>query len=1086
MTIKPSGPGAISLPRETVLASAGTGKTYTLSSRLIGLLAAGAEPDAILASTFTRKAAGEILARVLTRLAHGALSPEAAGILSRDITLPDGPTVQLDTQDFSDLLRKLVRNIHRANVGTLDALLIRMAGSFSSNLGLPPEWSIGDEPTSRRIEAEALQRVLTRAGVAETAELVRMTMRGESGRGVHQRLLTQLLEVRALVLQRDLPDPEELWAPPDPLRFDDGPPRESGFLWEELLEAMATIPLPTGASGKPDGHFKNALARGVEHLAGREWEKYCRTGLGGKVLAGETTFYRKPIPPEIQEVVQRALEGVAQEVRSGLADQSRALRALATGFHDEMAGLKQREGSYRFSDITLLLATADPLANHQDLWYRLDQKAHHILLDEFQDTSRPQWEALFPLVTEVLSGTAEERSALMVADPKQSIYGWRGAEPDMAARIAHRYDLAPSTLDKSYRSAACVLDSVNAVFGSLPENPVFGLREDAQSAAEAWGRGFKTHRAAKDLEGYVRMEAGPPKPLSTRSDRPEFMAWAARRIADLHRAAPGATLGVLVRRNAAVSRIIGTLRGMGVEVSEEGAGTVADSPAVAACLALLRMADHPGDRLASYHAARSPLGPVVGLDDPDDTVRRKATALEIRGGLLSDGYPAVLEAWIQGLLRAGPMDGRERGRLNQLLELAYRWEGRTSLRPTDFVRWVESESVEAPSDAMLRVMTVHQAKGLEFDVVVLPELHLELATGRGIHQAILPLKDFETGSLLRIFPNLPKDLRPLFPDLALAGRQDRRAELHDALGVAYVAMTRARHALHLLVESDHPDRESKLAFTFACLIQAGLGIDGVDLGEGDVLFESGNPTWAEEVDRFVTAPKRTPHTGSTLLDGAGAPAEPRPRVRFRPQRSPSALVRDDGPNLGSLLATGSGEGRRVGTIVHEWLETLSWLEDWAPDPNVLFRLGRRVVPNLSREESDALFNELSGWMESEEIGSCLTRASYPEGSEVLTEEPFAIKWKDAVFQGRVDRIVLLKRDGELLGAEVLDYKTDTVHPAQGGHFAEAEARYRPQLDAYRRAVGARFGLSPAQVSGGLIFLRPGTVRRLPQGDIETA
>ena len=79
--------GSPSYPRELVLASAGSGKTYRLSSRIIGLLAVGAPPGSILASTFTRKAAGEILERVLVRLAEGASDPEKARELGRDAHL---------------------------------------------------------------------------------------------------------------------------------------------------------------------------------------------------------------------------------------------------------------------------------------------------------------------------------------------------------------------------------------------------------------------------------------------------------------------------------------------------------------------------------------------------------------------------------------------------------------------------------------------------------------------------------------------------------------------------------------------------------------------------------------------------------------------------------------------------------------------------------------------------------------------------------------------------------------------------------------------------------------------------------------
>ena len=979
---------------------------------------------------------------------------------------------------FSTILKKLVSNIHRTNVGTLDALLIRMAGSFSGDLGLPPEWSIGDEPTAARIEAEALQRVLSRAGPSETAELVRMTMRGESGRGVHQRLLAQLLEIRDLVLLRDIPDSDELWTPPRPASFGN---EAQAIAWNEVTEAMQDLSLPVGASGKPDGNFRKAMERGIQHLEAREWEKFCTAGLGSKILEGQEVFHNKPIPPDIQAVVRRALSGVAGEVLGELSAQGRALRALTSAFHEELDGLKQQEGSYRFSDIPLLLASADPLGTRQDLWYRLDQKAHHLLLDEFQDTSRAQWEAIEPLAQEILSGHAEERSALFVADPKQSIYGWRGAEPDMARRIGRHYGLRESTLDKSYRSSVHILETVNQVFGSLSENPVFGLRDDASEAAEHWSRGFKRHIAARDLDGYVCLEAGPSKPASARSDRPEFMAWAALRIAELHEAAPGATLGVLVRRNAAVSRIIGTLRGMGVDVSEEGAGTVADSPSVAAFLAALRLADHPGDRLARYHVATCPLGMVVGITDPEDSIQARTVALGIRRDLLEKGYPSVLESWVRGIFRHVRVGTRERGRLSQLLELAYRWEGRAGLRPTDFVRWIESESVEAPTGAMLRVMTVHQAKGLEFDVVVLPELHLDLTKGRGLHQAVLPLRDPESGRIRRVFPSLPKGLRPLFPEMEEAGRQDLRAELHDALGVAYVAMTRARHALHLLVESDQADGKSSRGFTFAGLVLGGLGLFGQPITKGDVLYKMGNSAWASGDGRFLRKPKRRPSEGSDLLVETGPPASPRPRNRLRPQKSPSALSHEDLPSLGHLLSGRGREGRRIGSIVHEWLETLIWVEDWHPDPDDILRMARRVAPDLTPRVSRALFRDLSDWLEAPALRNQLSASAYPKGSEVLTEVPFAMNWEGSLYQGRVDRIVLWKEGQRISGAEVLDYKTDPLDSSDSKAAAESCERYRPQLNIYRRAVSARFGVPVDLVAGTLLVLRAGSVQRLHSG-----
>src|SRR5712692_9334319 len=97
--------------QKVIRASAGSGKTHQLTSRYIGLLAAGVEPDTILATTFTRKAAGEILDRVLDRLAQGA-GDRAKG---KTLAVQMG---RLDLPDFTKLLRKLLLGLHRVRIGT--------------------------------------------------------------------------------------------------------------------------------------------------------------------------------------------------------------------------------------------------------------------------------------------------------------------------------------------------------------------------------------------------------------------------------------------------------------------------------------------------------------------------------------------------------------------------------------------------------------------------------------------------------------------------------------------------------------------------------------------------------------------------------------------------------------------------------------------------------------------------------------------------------------------------------------------------------------------------------------------------------
>ena len=125
-----------------IRASAGTGKTYQLTNRYIGQLTVGAEADQILATTFTRKAAGEILSRVLVRLARAAVDEDARRELGQAIDVR-----QLSPRQCLKLLSELTRNLHRIQICTLDSFFGCIARSFGLDLGLPPGawtgWCLG-------------------------------------------------------------------------------------------------------------------------------------------------------------------------------------------------------------------------------------------------------------------------------------------------------------------------------------------------------------------------------------------------------------------------------------------------------------------------------------------------------------------------------------------------------------------------------------------------------------------------------------------------------------------------------------------------------------------------------------------------------------------------------------------------------------------------------------------------------------------------------------------------------------------------------------------------------------------------------
>ncbi len=1156
---------APAVPRELILASAGSGKTFRISSRIIGLLAAGEEPEAILASTFTRKAAGEILGRVLVRLAEAALDPEKARELSEHAALA-ADAVPLDCDRCLDLLAGLTRGLHRLNIGTLDAFFVRAAQTFAHDLGLPPAWGIADEPTSRRIRAEALQEVLRQADPGTVVELVRLANRGDVARSVHEALLSRIGALYEVYHQVD--PAADAWTLYPGLEGGDASegggvagsaPYEAGTAArhgaahgtvygaggggaegaagradgdhapargrpatgasgvaarERLADAIAALEAPRTAKGTPNASWAKALAAAADAVRRGDWEGFVGLTLTQKVLTGDDTYSRVAIPGDVLAVFGDALEVACRVIGRRLSAQIGAIGRLVAHFDEAYGRLLYREGAYRFDDVTRLLGGPSALGARPDLDYRLDARMRHLLLDEFQDTSVPQWSALESVVDALLGGGGEGRAggdaevaagtradgaesaavgsrgaAVVVADPKQSIYGWRGARPELVHAVGTRYGLDREVLARSWRSSQVVLDAVNDVFESIASNPA--LDEVGREVAADWARAYAHHEAARGLPGHVRMVVGPDDGGNVQH-RPKLLARAAELVRELREEAPGFGIGVLTRENKAVTRLIHELRRLGIEASEEGGNPLTDSPAVASVLALLHLSDHPDDRIARYHVAKTPVGEAVGYRDPGDGGGARRLAQRFRERLLRDGYGATLNDLAGRLLPA--CGERDRRRLMQLVELAYRYDPRATLRPTDFVRVVESERIEDPTAASVRVMTIHQSKGLEFDIVVLPELDGAIFRGGGA--AVLPYREDPTGPITRVYPYIGKELLPLFPEIEAAYRQHRGAIVRDALSTLYVAMTRARHALHLVVKPDSGDKVSA-AMSPAMIVRHAL-VPGVVAVEGDVLYEAGDPRWHERI--APPEPEQATRADEVAVEGAGGGASvdastaaagaagtaalslyvrlrdaaPR-RLRMLPRRTPSELEGGMQVDLRQRLRLENAAALEHGSLVHAWCEEIVWLDDGLPDDDRLLTIARRVAPRLEEVEVRALAARFREWMARPEIAAALRREAYPADARVERERRFIHRAGDAIVEGIIDRLVVWGADGRVEGAEVLDYKTDALDPGDAEALAERVAFYRPQIAAYREAVAGMYGLDLDRVGAKLLFLGSGVV-----------
>jgi ATP-dependent exoDNAse (exonuclease V) beta subunit len=1046
------------LPCLIIRASAGSGKTFQLAMRMIGVLARGELPDHVLATTFTRKAAGEILERVLLRMADAALSAEEAANLSKLTATP-----KASRQEWADRLAELVRRIHRVRVSTLDSFAMQLAGGFSPELALPAGWRIASELEAVGMRQEAIGRVI-RQHPAEVATLVGLLVKGEARRSVLDELDGLAAGLEGVFLQTDT----AAWD-----RIPAGATL-SGKELDRLLERASEEPLDEGSQ------LEKARNGDLENFRSEEWIDFLKKGLAKAILETEPPKYnRKPIPHSLVEVYRRLISHTKGIVLERLADQTRATRRFLELYHEEHERIKLRRRLFRFEDVTRKAAHEDVTGRFDEVAFRMDFRVDHLLLDEFQDTSLDQWRLLLPFARRTVE-KVKSRSFFCVGDGKQAIYGWRGGVAELFDAVDRQLEgLTTMPLSKSYRSSPVVMKVVNQVFSGVASLKVLA---EHRIGVEPWARQFQEHTTHKsDLAGYVRLCSAPE------AKRPRqgavTLQYAADEVARIAARSPGRTVGVLVRDNKAVGTLIYWLRKQGVWASEEGGNPLTDSPIVAAVLSAFTAADQPADRVARYHVATSPLGGVLDLTDHDPFSKWLLFSHDLRDRLLGEGYGRLLSDWMDRL--ASSCDARELSRLSSLVELAWRYDPQCTLHPRDFVAFVESERVQDPTAAPVRVMTIHQAKGLEFDIVVLPQLDgrwsgltPQLVVGRpdpaGPPEVVLRYANAEERKML------PGRLQEVFDEHK--GRQTR-----EALCLLYVSVTRAIHELVMIVAPRKPGSTPSL--TFAGIVRESLKCSDEENAES-ILFETGDPRWFTTVDREA-APAAAPLQDPAPLVLADQPAQ---RSRSLVHRRPSDLAGGGKARLSDLMRLERSEALDWGTLFHAWFETIEWIDDGEPSDDVLIQAARERL--TSPLPLDSAIAEFRAMLRQTEIRNVLCKTSLEAASKsrrdtpaaatqksqaptwaVMRERRFAVVHDGHFLIGSIDRLVVLYDGGTPAGAEILDYKTDPIARGDVRAVDQAVRKYKPQLDLYCVAAAQQLGLSRKMVSASLILLKPGIVAR---------
>ena len=1079
-------------------AGAGTGKTRILVDRVVEIVRRGAAPiQEVVVITFTEKAAGELRARIRDRLhehLNGASEPERTRY------------------------QAALRNLVSAHIETIHAFASSLLREFPLEARIDPGFQQLDAVGSDVDLQERWDDWIWSVTGAQLAAVERCLRLGLTLATVRQG--AQILDgYRELKLSPGPPPPRPARALlENMLSILDQAETVAGACIRSSDRCLASyhalrrgVAAAQQASAAAPPSRREAVVEAALHALSFRRDR------------GNRSNWRPPERLEqMRQLLETAQEQLTRFHDSLNESALQHLTQALTGFVNTAARGRRREGKLNFDD--LLIEARSLVANHPTVRAALQDRIRFLLVDEFQDTDPLQAELVFLLAGSDPPAPHADAAApdwrnvslapgklFIVGDPKQSIYRFRRADIDTYLAAKQVFSEQPAgrtrvaTVSQNFRSRPEITTWVNETFA-----PVLTANRAFPGAQPE----YRPIHAYRDPAAEPRVVLVYPEAPLTDIRLPELRAAeataVARVVADLvdnpawQIADEGGQAGdlrrisfrdicILVDSRTEIKRYTSQLKARQVPYILDGGQEFFQRQEVRDLTAILRAIDDPSDQVAlvaalksdafccsdvellEYRAAGGRFS-LLARDQPDSAVGRALTRLHARYQDKSTlTLPFLVDRAIRESFLVEPIlhTGREHQRaanLKFIVERAAEFavNEADALRP--FVRWLtqRKEGRHEPelhlaetADEVVRIMTVHSAKGLEFPVVILAKLSGGESGSRA--QTVVDrsrgVLEFEVGS---------RDNRFRTPGFAAAATREDTYYKAEKARLMYVAATRAQD---LLVVPVYQSDQSPGMFqhlpqlpSWGQVVDEGLrtAAGGARITLADhfperELAAAPLPSfpadlaaqWQRQRElRSVHLRAGPTYTTPSQLaaDTIKQPRETEPPDRSEPEKdldryadTDRALGTADGAAGAAFV--GSSAARQRGVLVHEVLYRCD-----LADPDSAAHWAQRLTADCGAPELAA---EVARYADRVLRSPAMPRVLVAR--RVLRELPLA--WYDGNRNTYVEGFVDLAFE-EAAGWVIADYKTDALPDGQGGGVRGLLERYHPQVDEYRRAVTA--------------------------------
>ncbi|WP_395051018.1 UvrD-helicase domain-containing protein [Flavobacterium sp.] len=1015
-------------------ASAGSGKTYALVKEYLKIILVAKKNDAyrnILAITFTNKAVHEMKSRIVGSLSEFSKdnpSEKAHDLMQHLAIETQLSLIQIKTKS-QQIIKHIIHNYAAFDISTIDKFTHKVIRAFAHDLGLPMTFEVTLDTENLLIEA--VDAIIAQAGEDETLTklLIDFTME-KTDDDKSWDISREILETGRLVLNEN--NRNEI------THFHDKTIAQFVEIKKKLAEASKVLEKENAAIAESALLLIEKNGIDTKSFSGSYFPKHLQSIQEGKFNPKNKTYHEiddikinktakdgviiENIIPELLQILGTIYKNFEKRDFYKAFLKNITPLSLLNTVSNELAKIQEEQNVLSISEFNAIIHREIQNQPAPFIYERLGERYRHFFIDEFQDTSEMQWQNLIPLIDNATSSEidGEKGTLMIVGDPKQSIYRWRGGKAEQFIALSkdknpfNNPDKVLEHLDKNYRSYSQIIDFNNEFFQLLSNE---FEHEDYKDLYEN-----HSHQKSNDKTGgYVNISFI-PKVENAEDDEDALDKTGLYVLATLNTIQKVVKQGfeykdivILTRKRSQGIAVANYLTEQGIPLLSSETLMIKSATEVRFIIHLLKylknnsdkeskayflhyLAQNSQDKLPIHDFIAQGMGYVNEIDF-ENWLESFDVSLSFQNIRKKSLYEAV-ELIVSKFLNLK----KSNAYVQYFMDIVLERDIRNQAGISDFLNFWDknSEKFSIPSpegNNAARIMTIHTSKGLEFPVVIMPFADEDYS--RSPKNKLWIDAEVEAFGLPKVLVDNSKAVEGFGEAAKLVYDQKSQEELLDNINILYVALTRAEEQLYVIsnmnLDSKGVVRKNNMSTFFVNYL-----VNKEQFEEDKFEYEFGNPTKLSNENKHVDTLKTIPLVSEIL----------NPKNIKIAQRE--AL----------MWGTHQQEAIEYGNVVHEILAFVKTKDDI--DLAIIKSIESGLI---TINQKEVVYKTIQEIVNHSELSNY-----FAEGNEVLNEQTIIQKLGNSI---KPDRMVLTNKKEVFL----LDYKTGTHNP-----------KYQLQLENYKNAI----------------------------------